>query len=103
MVGDEPEAVREAREVLREWELRDGHDAYANTLEGGWRGYQAACWDCDWTGPEYLRGDEQMGTPESRVHKNNARRDAAQHREDTKPAPSRWEQTATAEDLRSDA
>lgn len=86
----DPEPVREARRILREWELRHGHDSYVNPLNGGCRGYQARCWDCDWTGPEHLRGDEQMGTPESRVHKNRVRAEAAQHRRDTRPAVDHW-------------
>lgn len=84
-MSDEPPNVQEARRVLREWELRDGHHAYAEPLDGGWRGYQGRCWDCDWHGPEYLRGDEEMGTEESRQHKENAHRDAARHRAETKP------------------
>jgi len=56
------------------------HDAYVEPLDGGHRGYQARCWDCDWTGPEHLRGPEVLGTPESRAHKNAARVEAAEHR-----------------------
>jgi hypothetical protein len=55
------------------------HDAYIDCLDGGYRGYQARCWDCDWTGVEHLRGDEQMGTEASRAHKHNARLEAAEH------------------------
>ncbi len=82
---NEPEHVREARHVLREWELRDGHAAYAFPLGGGYRGYQARCHDCDWCGTEFLRGDEEMGTDESRRHKRNARAEAEQHRTATRP------------------
>jgi hypothetical protein len=56
------------------------HDAYVEPLGSGYRGFQARCWSCEWRGPEHLRGDEEMGTPESRAHKNAARADAAAHR-----------------------
>lgn len=82
---EEPPEVRRARATIRAWEMRNGHDAYVEPLDGGYWGYMAACWDCDWKGPKYLRGDEEMGTPESRIHKQNARRDAAEHRRETKP------------------
>ena len=62
-------------------ELRQ-HDGYAATLDGGYKGYQARCWDCDWTGPEHLRGDEPMGTEASRVHKRKAQMDAGKHSRD---------------------
>lgn len=77
--------MQEARRTIRRWELRNGHASFANPLDGGYRGYQAQCWDCDWQGTEYLRGDEEMGTEESRVHKRNAVREARQHARDTKP------------------
>lgn len=82
----EPPEVVEARALIKRWELRHGHDSYIECLDGGYKGYQARCWNCGWTGPEYFRGDEQIGTPESRAHKQNARRDAWQHQTDTKPA-----------------
>lgn len=56
------------------------HDAYADCLDGGYRGYQARCWDCDWAGAIYLRGNEPMGTEASRQHKRNAQLEAAEHR-----------------------
>lgn len=83
---DEPQHVQDARQLLRDWRLRNGHESYADCLDGGYRGYQAACWDCDWRGTVYLRGDEEMGTEESRAHKRNARREAAEHQRDTLPA-----------------
>lgn len=83
----EPAHVQEARRVIREWELRNGHDAYVVCLDGGWKGYQAACWDCDWRGPEHLHGVQQLGTERSRSHKGDARREAAQHRLETRPLP----------------
>jgi hypothetical protein len=58
------------------------HDGYAAPLDGGYRGYQARCWDCDWTGPEHLRGDEPMGTEASRTHKRSAQLEAAAHSAD---------------------
>lgn len=60
--------------------MGDHHDAYVDCLDGGYRGFQAACWSCKWRGPEHLRGDEEMGTDESRSHKRAARADAAEHR-----------------------
>lgn len=88
----EPLSVREARRKIAEWEARNGHDSYVDCLNGGYKGYQTACWDCDWRGPEHLRGDEEMDTPESRAHKRNARADAADHRQATQPAASPSEQ-----------
>ena len=88
----EPLSVREARRKIAEWEARNGHDSYVDCLNGGFKGYQAACWDCDWRGPEHLRGDEEMDTPESRAHKRNARADAADHQLATRPAASPSEQ-----------
>jgi hypothetical protein len=85
---DVPAEVAEARRVLRAWELRNGHASYVECLDGGYRGYQARCWDCDWQGPEHLRGSETIGTPDSRVHKREARADAAAHQGDTTPV--RW-------------
>lgn len=82
--GDEPAFVQEARAVIEAWERRNGHDSYVDCLDGGYAGYQGACWDCDWRGPAHLRGDEEMGTPESRQHKVKARQDAARHRELTR-------------------
>ena len=79
MSEPEPTHVQEARRIIREWELRNGHDSYAECLGGGHVGYQARCWDCGWRGPEHLRGDEPMGTDESRAHKTNARLDASAH------------------------
>jgi hypothetical protein len=87
---EEPPEVQEARRLIREWELRHGHDSYVDPLHSGLDGYQAACWDCDWRGPEHLRGDEEMGTPESRRHKALARKEAAQHREATRPTSGRF-------------
>lgn len=55
------------------------HDAYTFPLEGGFRGYVARCWDCDWIGAEHLRGDEPMGTEASRNHKRQAQQEAAEH------------------------
>jgi hypothetical protein len=87
----EPEEVSEARAVVKAWEQRFGHDSYVDCLDGGYKGYQARCWDCDWAGPEHLRGDEQMGTPESRAHKQQAKEDAAGHQIDTrKPTRHGW-------------
>lgn len=83
----EPPEVQEARRVIRAWGLRNGHDSYIDCLDGGHKGYQARCWNCDWEGPQYLRGDEEIDTPESRVHKVNARHDAWQHQKDTRPDP----------------
>lgn len=71
--------------MIREWELRNGHDAYVRPLDGGFKGYQAACWDCEFEGPEHLRGDEDMGTEESRRHKRSAQHEATAHRQATKP------------------
>jgi len=85
MTEPEPQHVQDARQVIREWQQRNGHDSYVDCLGSGWRGYQAACHDCGWRGPEHLRGDEEMGTDESRVHKSNARQDAAHHRVATMP------------------
>jgi hypothetical protein len=82
----EPQIVRDARHIIRQWELRDGHDAYAEPLGGGYRGYQGACHDCDWRGAEYLRGDEELGTEASRAHKRDAQREAEEHRQATLPA-----------------
>ena len=59
------------------------HDGYCEALDGGYKGYQARCWDCDWTGTKYLRGDEEWGTDESRRHKRNAQIEVAEHRETT--------------------
>ncbi len=70
---------QETTRVDEKW-LRE-HDAYYDCLDGGYRGYQGACWDCDWRGPERLRGDEEIGTEESRQHKRNAKLDAKHHRE----------------------
>lgn len=84
----EPTQVQEARRIIREWELRDGHGAYVAPLDGGWRGYQAGCWDCDWRGPEHLHGPEARampGTAEGRAHKRLAQQEAAAHREATRP------------------
>lgn len=80
----EPAHVQEARRVIREWEQRDGHDAYVECLDGGFAGYQAVCSDCDWKGDEHLRGAEEIGTDESRAHKIAARHEAAAHRRDTR-------------------
>lgn len=62
----------------------DGHDSYVQPLDGGYKGYQAKCWDCDWAGPEHLRA-EDLNAPEGQAHKRNARNEAHQHRQDTKP------------------
>lgn len=86
MTEPEPEHVQEARRIIREYELRDGHGAYAAALDGGYRGYQAWCHDCDWEGSVFLRGDEEMGTEASRAHKRNAQAEAEAHRLATKPA-----------------
>jgi hypothetical protein len=80
----EPPEVIEARKIVECWEKRNGHDAYTDVLEGGWKGFQARCWDCGWQGPERLRGDEEMGTPESQQHKANAHADAVAHRRSTR-------------------
>lgn len=82
----EPPEVVEARALIKRWKQRHGHDSYVYCIGGGHAGYQARCWNCDWEGAEYPRGDEPLGTPGSRAHKANARRDARQHQEDTKPA-----------------
>jgi hypothetical protein len=82
----EPPEVKRARRVIQRWEQRNGHAAYAEPLDGGHKGYQGACWDCDWRGAEYLRGNEQIGTEESRAHKRNAQREASAHAQATKPA-----------------
>ncbi len=74
-----PLTPQETTRVDEKW-LRE-HDAYYDCLDGGYRGYQGACWDCDWRGPERLRGDEEIGTEESRQHKRNAKLDAKHHRE----------------------
>jgi hypothetical protein len=87
-MSNEPRVVQEARLTIREWELRNGHNSYTQPLDSGYRGYQARCWDCDWRGTEYLRGDEEMGTPESRAHKKNAHREAAEHSQVTQTG--RW-------------
>jgi hypothetical protein len=57
------------------------HDGYVECIDGGYRGYQARCWDCDWVGEEHLRGDEPLGTDASRAHKYAARLEAAAHSE----------------------
>ena len=82
----EPPEVVAARETIKRWQMRHGHNSYIECLDGGHKGYQARCWDCDWTGPEHLRGPEKIGTAESRAHKRHARQDAWQHQTDTKPA-----------------
>lgn len=64
-------------------ELRP-HDGYTFPMNGGYDGYQARCWDCDWTGPEHLRGDEPMGSDASRAHKAKARMDAGKHSRENK-------------------
>jgi hypothetical protein len=46
----EPPEVKRARRVIQRWEQRNGHAAYAEPLDGGHKGYQGACWDCDWRG-----------------------------------------------------
>jgi hypothetical protein len=82
------EFAREALDRLRDARGDDEggtHDAYVEPLEGGHKGYQARCWTCDWRGPEHLRRGELLGTPESRAHKNAARKEAAQHRAETAP------------------
>lgn len=81
----EPPEVVEARRLIDCWQKRHGHDSYVEPLGGGYTGYQGRCWDCDWHGPEHLRGDEEMGTPESRQHKKAAYGDAAGHQLATKP------------------
>lgn len=89
----EPQRVQQAREVIRAWELRNGHNAYVDCLHGGWHGFQAACWDCDWRGKEQLRDRaETMGTEASRSHKRNANSEAAQHRKETVPSPDTLEE-----------
>lgn len=58
------------------------HDGYADVIDGGYGGYQARCWDCDWVGAEHLRGnerDEPWGSEASRAHKRNAQNEAAEH------------------------
>ena len=60
------------------------HDVGFDCLDGGYKGYQAVCWTCGWRGTEFLRGDEEMGTPESRVHKANAKREMIEHRDSTR-------------------
>lgn len=99
----EPAEVKAARQTIREWELRDGHTSYVDCLDGGYRGYQAACWDCDWRGPEHLRTPgEDMNTPHSRSHKIAAKQDAAEHRRLTTPAPTQQvERCWTVEDPQS--
>ena len=79
----EPPRVKEARRIVALWGGREGHDTYYDCLDGGWKGFQGACFTCGWRGPEHLRGDEEMGTPESRAHKQRAKQDAAQHRLET--------------------
>jgi hypothetical protein len=75
------------------------HDAYAAPLDGGYKGYQARCWDCDWTGTEFLRGDEPMGTEASRQHKRKAQVEAAEHSEaNTVPACSKCGRAVNPED-----
>ena len=64
------------------------HQAYANPLDGGWAGFQAACWDCDWTGTEFLWGEEGFGTEEGRAHKRNAHREAREHEATASPVRS---------------
>jgi hypothetical protein len=59
------------------------HDVGIDCLDGGHKGYQAVCWECGWRGTEHLRGDEEMGTPESRSHKTRAREEAAEHRKES--------------------
>jgi hypothetical protein len=84
MNDDEPQIVQHARLVLQAWELRDGHRTYVNPLGGGSLGYRAECWDCEWRGTEFLRGDEILGSEESRAHKRNAQRQASEHRHRTR-------------------
>ena len=60
------------------------HDVGVDVLDGGWRGFQACCWTCDWRGAEHLRGDEPMGTDASRAHKIAARKDMDRHRRSTR-------------------
>lgn len=85
MTEPEPEDVLAARALIHRWTKRNGHDAYVNPLEGGFQGYRAECWDCDWRGPDHLRGGEPLGTPESRAHKSAAYREAQAHAEETTP------------------
>lgn len=79
MSEPEPEHVQEARRVIREYELRNGHETCVACLGSGYVGYQARCWDCEWVGAEHLRGDEPMGTEASRAHKRLARAEAEAH------------------------
>lgn len=79
----EPAIVAEARRTIEAWEKRAGHDAYAQPLDGGYKGYQAMCWDCDWHGTQHLRGDEVLGSEESYAHKRRARLEAVEHRRET--------------------
>lgn len=83
--SSKPAEVQEAERTIRAWQLRDGHDSYVQPLNGGFTGYQARCWNCEWIGPVHLRGDEPVGTPESRRHKMLARDEAYDHRAATKP------------------
>lgn len=85
--GGEPAHVVEARRVIRDWELRNGHATYVECLDGGHRGYRAACSDCEWRGHEHLRGDELMGTEASRAHKIHAKEEAWAHTCSTRPVP----------------
>jgi hypothetical protein len=68
----EPQHVTEARRVIREWELRNGHATYVDCIVGRWADYQAACDDCDWRGTE-------------RVIRQAAQVDASVHSRQTRP------------------
>jgi hypothetical protein len=80
MPPDPSRVAPEPNDRERDTGIEAIHETYVEPLGGGQRGYQARCWSCTWTGPEHLRGPEQLGTPESRAHKRAAKQDAAQHR-----------------------
>jgi len=68
VVVEPPEVVR-ARELVRAWELRDGHCPDVETIRSGNAGevYRPRCWDCDWRGPEM--SDRQQARKEALMHK----------------------------------
>lgn len=76
----EPQHVQDARRVIREWELRDGHHVYVASIAGG---YRAACDTCDWRGE--MRLPTKWADDTWRVSKRFARADAEAHRQATIP------------------
>lgn len=53
----------------------DPHAAYADPINGGYGGYQAACWDCNWR--------DDVVYDAGRDGKSRAQETAARHRRET--------------------